>query len=84
MLARPGYGSDVNRKCCPGCTNPHRADSYRDEAEGLHYFVMPYIDGASLNHVVEEARNCETSQANGATTSLPAIAAAWLKKEQQS
>lgn len=51
-----------------------------DETEGLHYFVMPYIEGASLNHVVEEARNCETSQSDGSTTSLPAIAAAWLKK----
>ena len=51
-----------------------------DEAEGLHYFVMPYIDGASLNHVVEEARNYETSQADSTTTSLPAIAGAWLKK----
>lgn len=51
-----------------------------DEAEGLHYFVMPYIEGASLNHVVEEARNFETSHANGASTSLPAFAAAWLKK----
>jgi serine/threonine protein kinase/WD40 repeat protein len=51
-----------------------------DEQDGLQYFVMPYIEGTSLNHVVNEARQLDTSKADRSSTSLPAMAAAWLRR----
>ncbi|MBI3407608.1 MAG: protein kinase [Planctomycetes bacterium] len=39
----------------------------------LHYFVMPYIDGAALHHIVAAARELEASQA-GSTPQLKDLA----------
>jgi hypothetical protein len=41
----------------------------------LQYFVMPYIDGAALSHVVHTARRLEAGRAGSKTPSLAKLAA---------
>jgi serine/threonine protein kinase/WD40 repeat protein len=40
----------------------------------LQYFVMPYIEGAALHHVVRTARELETAQSGGKTPTLAQLA----------
>jgi serine/threonine protein kinase len=44
------------------------------EEAGLQYFVMPYIDGAALHHVVHLARNWNSSATAGKTPPLKELA----------
>ncbi|MBL8823174.1 MAG: protein kinase [Planctomycetia bacterium] len=54
-----------------------------DEKDGLQYFVMPYIEGASLNHVIEEFRTRETTE-DSTSSSLSSLAADWMVKSSNS
>ncbi len=40
----------------------------------LQYFVMPYVEGAALHHVVQAARQFEPTRAGGSTPTLAEIA----------
>src|SRR5262245_27963476 len=44
------------------------------EEAGLQYFVMPYIDGAALHHVVNAARTLGAALPNGQTPPLKELA----------
>src|SRR5437899_2827882 len=45
-----------------------------DEEGPLQYFVMPYIDGAALHHVIRAARDLETAQPHSKTPPLKDLA----------
>src|SRR5216683_7857426 len=45
------------------------------EQGDLQYFAMPYIDGATLHHVIAAARNLESTESDSKTLSLAKLAA---------
>lgn len=54
------------------------------EEAGRQYFVMPYIEGASLNYAVNTARNWDSTPNAGPTPSLKEIAERFVRSHDHS